>query len=191
MKILSKSRKAVYRIYDLVDVLSEQLCRMDPYWKKCFPCNNNGICCKNVDIPLYGVEWVLVSEYLRNLLTEDVQMIQNNLRNNIKCPFRLSSKCAVHSVRPLYCRITPFYATYHEQSTEIEVMYPSKNCTFVRQRYLRVTDRMPQLFERLGERYFIVLSEVIGKSPEMRLLESSGKQYLSQLLDNFCHINIL
>ena len=174
---------AVERLYALVDILSEQLIKIDTYWKKCFPCSNMGRCCVGVDIPVYEVEWILISQFLSNLTYDERELIKKNLTENIVCPFRLPGKCAVHAVRPLYCRITPYMAVYHEEATEIEVMYPAVNCTFVRQHCTRLSGSPPQHFEGLGGRSFIVISEAIYKSQDMKVLKSAGKEkYLSELL---------
>ena len=183
MKIPPEIILAVDRLYALVDRLANMLCGMDPYWEKCFPCTNTGRCCIGVNIPVYKAEWELISLFLSKLAQEDIEQIQKNLTENILCPFRLPGKCAVHTVRPLYCRVTPYMAVYHEDDTEIEAMYPAANCTFVRQHCTRTSGSPPQYFESLGGRYFIVLSEAIHKKQEMKILKSFGEaRYLSELL---------
>ena len=183
MTISKEITLAVDRLYYIVDILASKLCSMDSYWKKCFPCANMGRCCIGVDVPIYKAEWILISRFLSKLSHDDIEQIQKNLKENIMCPFRLPCKCAIHTVRPLYCRVTPYMAVYHEGDTEIEVMYPAANCTFVRQHCTRTSGSPSQSFESLGGRYFIVLSEAIYKSQDMKVLKSAGKEkYLSELL---------
>jgi Fe-S-cluster containining protein len=183
MKVPSKIIVAVHRLYALIDQLADQLVRMDNYWNKCFPCTNKGCCCVGVDIPVYEAEWLLIAEYLSKLCHEDIEQVKKNLSDNILCPFHLTTKCAIHTVRPLYCRFTPYMAVYYEAATEIEVMYPAANCTFIRQHCTRITGSPPQSFESLGGRHFIVITETVYKAQEFKLLKDFGDtKYLSELL---------
>lgn len=87
----------------------KDLCEIDPYWNKCFPCQNKGRCCIGSDVDVSEEEWKQIFEFLKDK-PDIIQYAKARLRQGKPCIFYCSkvSKCLIHDLRPIMCRYTPF-----------------------------------------------------------------------------------
>lgn len=92
---------------NLENVVNE-LRAIEPYWKRCFPCQNKGKCCVGADISASESEWNLIFDYIRTMNNQDKKALKDNIISNNHCVFRIEEKCLIHDVRPENCRYTPF-----------------------------------------------------------------------------------
>ncbi len=90
--------------------LKDELCSMDPFWNKCFPCRNNGRCCVKSDVDVTDDEWDEIVDFLKDK-PKIIEYGKVRLKLGKPCLFYCSeaSKCLIHEVRPIMCRYAPFH----------------------------------------------------------------------------------
>ena len=97
------------KINDYIDKKVNELSKIEPFWKICLPCKNNGRCCNGADVNVHDSEW----EEIVNLLNSHKDILsyaQGRIKKKSCCIFfnYSASKCLIHSIRPINCRYTPF-----------------------------------------------------------------------------------
>lgn len=103
------------------------LLKAEPFWHKCHPCKNNGNCCVNSETMATAAEWEIIVKQLSELSREDFQIIRNNVDCGQNCAFRSPNKCLIHDVRPLVCRVTPYYA--FRMNDTFAFLHPIGSCS--------------------------------------------------------------
>lgn len=111
--------------HEEIDKIIQEIIDEDPIWKKCYPCQENGICCKGADIPISSEE----SEEIKKFLSEHNEIFlyaKLQKEKNKLCLFYnpCATKCLIHDIRPLICRVTPIKGEVNEDSNTIKVYTP-------------------------------------------------------------------
>ncbi|HEX3047209.1 MAG TPA: YkgJ family cysteine cluster protein [Bacillota bacterium] len=120
------SNDKVIELYSYFDDLVNTLLENESYWRKCFPCKNNGNCCVESITAATSSEWAIIREFISRLPEVDLLTLKRNISNNIRCPFRGENKCIIHDVRPIVCRVTPI--TIFPKSNIIDFSFSSNKC---------------------------------------------------------------
>lgn len=123
-------KKDILRLYRKLDKYQKNLVSQDPYWKKCSPCINKGCCCVSSDTTIFTSESKIINRYIKELPADIKSFLKTNVDNGIRCPFRTDTSCIIHDVRPLTCRITPYFANLRKNnSRKIDYILTSDDCT--------------------------------------------------------------
>jgi len=128
----------------------QRLYEIDPFWKRCSPCVQNGKCCKGANPCFSQKEQARVLEE-NNLSTQDFKKLKWNLRLGMKCPFHTRNRCIIHENRSLNCMWTPYYVTV--DSDDIVHYYVIDD----RCRFRKVTVKKKDIEFRIDEQHFVWL----------------------------------
>lgn len=59
-----------------LDGLIRKLLRLEPYWKKCSNCKNEGKCCIGANILVFNVEWDEIKAFIKSIPESDKEKIK-------------------------------------------------------------------------------------------------------------------
>lgn len=104
--------------------LISELLKIEPYWKKCYPCMHNGKCCIGADISIRNDEWEIIKGHIQTLEADRISA----LKNQSSCPFRTPTECLIHDYRPLNCMYTPFQAVFNETTKMLHYSMSDEHC---------------------------------------------------------------
>lgn len=127
------SRKPVGEnmIHEEVDKIIQEIIEEDATWKKCYPCQNHGICCDGASIIISSEEHKKIEKFLREH-NEVFLYAKSQKEKNKLCLFYNpdAHQCLIHDIRPLICRVTPMkgHATRDSKSIEVYVPKSGHNC---------------------------------------------------------------
>lgn len=120
------SPEMIRHLYEEIDKWVMELLKKEIYWRRCHPCRNMGECCKESATRIFASEWVDISRYLEQIQEADWRVLTDNLYHGRECPFRSELKCLIHDVRPLICRLTPYFAFLKDDT--LHYSYPIGRC---------------------------------------------------------------
>lgn len=164
---------------NLIDSQVEALLERDPFWRKCYPCKNNGRCCQN-DSPLATAdEFAALEAFLLGKLNI-WQTVYQNLKDGRNCIFYApdASACLVHELRPIICRLTPFKAyAANPKKPEITVFDSLGNtgCGYFLKKCRTILD-IDGIFARTDQNSYILVNNLFAEGG---------------FLKNACRIDIL
>jgi len=120
-------KNEIVNLYTDVDKMISLLLKTEPFWHKCHPCKNNGNCCIDSETMASAAEWHIISDHLAELSLDDFLTIRKNVDSGQNCAFRSPYKCLIHDVRPLVCRVVPYFA--FERDGMVDFFYPAGTCS--------------------------------------------------------------
>ncbi len=120
------SAKEVLELYLHVDSQVKALLKIEQTWRKCHPCKNGGNCCIDSESFALPSEWAIIQNMLAKLHSEELHLLQARTRQKDNCVFRADDRCIIHDVRPLVCRVTPYFV--FEQNGKLCFQYPNGSC---------------------------------------------------------------
>jgi Fe-S-cluster containining protein len=74
-----------------------------------------------------AAEWRIISNHLAELYRDDFLTIRKNVDSGQNCAFRSPYKCLIHDVRPLVCRVAPYFTV--ESDGIVNFIYPAGTCS--------------------------------------------------------------
>jgi Fe-S-cluster containining protein len=146
-------------VYEKVDVLKDELLKRDSYWKKCYPCINNGKCCRNADVDVTESEWKRIVTVLQKR-PHLYSFVKNQYLKKRHCIFYSSSlaSCSIHEERPLMCRYTPFQMVSINGKTFCNEL--DDDCDHIHDVEVQNVEKLSSSFVTHAGRTYVMIDEV-------------------------------
>jgi len=174
---------------DFVDGISKDLAKIEPYWRKCFPCKNKGRCCNNSDIGIPDVEWKSIVEFLSE--NKDViEYAKIRARNSMKCIFynHDAKSCLIHPVRPINCRFAPYHIAYDAKKRGFFYHMCNEDCSKFLEHYddniTPVTEHIAKVKTMQGDIRYLWLEMIKEITSFAR--EDKWERMTKRFVDEFC-----
>lgn len=157
-----------------IDAEVQEILRLDPYWSKCYPCRQGGVCCRGADVLALLPELTDIFDWLENNPETKNHALQQ-LKLGRDCIFYREDarSCLIHERRPLFCRLTPFKGLSGKDEITVFVEGPAGRCRDFTMRALPIDSREGRYVRAGGRVYF-----------DIRNLFSSGGKQPDELTSN-------